>query len=89
MTVWQPGFVGMPAGSFVSPTSRVGNNYAITNCYIFNGRGRGLIVRASQSLIQGNTIIHMTDTSIHMAPGLDFSREAGFNEDMLVSFKNI
>ncbi|KAK9907981.1 hypothetical protein WJX75_000985 [Coccomyxa subellipsoidea] len=84
LTVWPPGFVGMPFGSFVSAISRNGNGYSITNSLIFNGRGRGFIVRGSQALIQGNRIIHMTDTSLHMAPGVDYSREAGFIENVLV-----
>ena len=82
--MWPPGFVGMPFGSFVSAISRNGNGYSITNSLIFNGRGRGFIVRGSQALIQGNRIIHMTDTSLHMAPGVDYSREAGFIENVLV-----
>ncbi|BDA47123.1 hypothetical protein COCOBI_09-5780 [Coccomyxa sp. Obi] len=84
LTAWQPGFVGMPANSFVETPTRNGNNYVVTNNLMYNGRGRGAILRGSQGTLQANQIIHMTGISIHMAPGVDGSREAGFIENVLV-----
>ena len=84
MNAWQPGFVGMPVNSFVSTPTRNGNGYAVTNNRMYNGRGRGGILRGSQGLMQNNQIGHMTGISIHMAPGLDGTREAGFIENVLV-----
>ncbi|CAL8469522.1 g9063 [Coccomyxa elongata] len=84
LTAWQPGFVGMPVNSFVSTPTRNGNGYSVTNNLMYNGRGRGGILRGSQGVMQGNQIIHMTGVSIHMAAGVDGTREAGFVENVLV-----
>lgn len=89
MQAWQPGFVVMPVNSFVSTPTRNGNGYSVTNNLMYNGRGRGGILRGSQGVMQGNQIIHMTGVSIHMAPGLDGSREAGFIENVLVRRQHV
>jgi len=66
-------------GSYIYPIDRVGNGYIIRNNYIGNKRARGILIKAGEGLIEGNTIERNHMGSIVLTPeiawmGAGFSR---------------
>ena len=81
---WPPGFTGMPFNSFITCPSRSGNHYKITNNKIANGRGRAVIARGSNGLVQGNAISYVPFEAVNLTPGFDSTREGGFPKGVQV-----
>ena len=75
---WPPRFTGMPFNSFITVPTRSGSGYMVTNNYIANGRGRGVIVRGSNGQVTGNSINYIAFDAINLVPGFDPTREGGF-----------
>ncbi len=84
LTSWPSAFTGAPVGSFVTIPSANGKGFSVTGNFIKNGRGRGVVSRASSGLIANNRIEYMTYVGIHLSPGFD-SHEGAFIKDVVVS----
>ena len=59
LTSWPAGFAAIPLNSIVTNPSRSGGGAQVLNNIMFNNRGRGASVQASNSVIRGNNIQHM------------------------------
>ena len=77
VSVWPPGFAGLTQGSFITVPSRDGDYYRVTNNYIYNGRGCGIISKASNGVISGNSINKMLYPAIELSPNFE-AKEGSF-----------
>ena len=77
MTVWPPGFADLSVGSFITVPSRDGDYYRLTSNYIYNGRGCGVISKASNGVISGNSINKMLYPAIELSPSFQ-AKEGSF-----------
>ncbi|BDA44754.1 hypothetical protein COCOBI_06-2320 [Coccomyxa sp. Obi] len=84
VTSWPSGFAGMPFNSFITVPSRNGMNYKVTNNYISNNRGHGVVTRASGGTVSGNTIVGNSYGAIELAPTFN-AVEGAFIKDTVVS----
>ena len=81
MTLSAP--VSAAAGSPVCAVNRKGNGYIVRNNYIGNKRARGILIKAGQGLIEGNTIEWNHMGGIVLAPEL-YWMEAGFSRSVRI-----
>ena len=77
VTVWPPGFADLTVGSFITVPSRDGDFYRLTSNYIYNGRGCGVISKASNGVISGNSINKMLYPAIELSPSFQ-AKEGSF-----------
>ena len=77
VTVWPPGFADLSVGSFITVPSRDGDYYRLTSNYIYNGRGCGVISKASNGVISGNSINKMLYPAIELSPSFQ-AKEGSF-----------
>ena len=77
VTVWPPGFADLAVGSFITVPSRDGDYYRLTSNYIYNGRGCGVISKASNGVISGNSINKMLYPAIELSPSFQ-AKEGSF-----------
>ena len=77
VTVWPPGFADLTVGSFITVPSRDGDYYRLTSNYIYNGRGCGVISKASNGVISGNSINKMLYPAIELSPNFQ-AKEGSF-----------
>ena len=75
--------VSAEPGSTICSTSRKGNGFIVRNNYIGNKRARGILVKAENGLIEGNTIEHNHMSAIALAPEL-YWMEAGFSRSVQI-----
>ena len=77
VTVWPPGFSALGLGAFITVPSRSGANFRVTSTYIYNGRGCGVIAKASNGTISGNSINKMLYPAIELSPNFE-AKEGAF-----------
>lgn len=70
-------------GSVVCSTDRKGNGFIVRNNYIGNKRARGILIKAEDGIIEGNTIEHNHMGAIVLAPELSWM-EAGFSRSVQI-----
>ena len=85
VTVWPPGFASLGTGGFITVPSRDGDYYRVTNNYFYNGRGCGVISKASNGAISGNSINKMLYPAIELSPNFE-AKEGSFVSNTTVSF---
>lgn len=77
VTVWPPGFSAIGLGDFITVPSRDGDFYRVTGNYIYNGRGCGVISKASNGVISENSINKMLYPAIELGPNFQ-AKEGSF-----------
>ncbi len=77
VTVWPAGFVDLGLGDFVTVPSRSGANFRVTATYFYNGRGCGVVAKASNGTISGNSINKMLYPAIQLGPSFE-AKEGAF-----------
>ena len=75
--------VAAAAGSAICAVNRRGDGFIVRNNYIFNKRARGILIKASDGIIEGNTIEYNHMGSIVMSPEL-YWMEAGFSRSVRI-----
>jgi hypothetical protein len=60
--------VDLPRGSVICSTSRTGNGFTVRDCHFGFNRSRGILVKASNGVIEGNTLVGNVMTAIMVAP---------------------
>lgn len=71
------------AGSAICAINRSGDGFIVRNNYIFNKRARGILIKASDGLIEGNRIEYNHMGAIVMAPEL-YWMESGFSRSVRI-----
>ena len=77
VTVWPAGFVDLGLGDFITVPSRSGANFRVTSTYFYNGRGCGVVAKASNGTISGNSINKMLYPAIQLGPSFE-AKEGAF-----------
>ena len=73
--------VSAEPGSVICSTNRKGNGFIVRNNYIGNKRARGILIKAENGIIEGNTIEQNHMGAIVLAPELSWM-EAGFSRSV-------
>jgi len=60
--------VELPVGSLIASANRVGNGFEVRDCTLGPLRSRGMVVKASDGIITGNTITDTWGQAIMLAP---------------------
>ena len=68
--------VPLPMGSGICSGKRVGNGCVVKGCDFGYNRSRGIIIKASQAKVLGNTITHSWMTAVLVAPEFSWWHEA-------------
>jgi len=75
--------VELPNGSFIVNRAAMGNGFRVINCTIGPNRSRGILVKASDGLIQNNRLIGVRMEAIKVAPEVRWL-EAGSSQDVTI-----
>lgn len=76
--------VDLPMGSMINSASRVGNGYEIRDCTLGPNRSRGMVVKASDGIITGNTFVDNWGEAIKISPEFNWL-EAGSGSNIIIS----
>ena len=71
-------------GDLVSNISRSGSGFEILDSSITNTRARGIVIKASDGLISGNTLKFVATTGILVSPEVSFWAESGFTNSLVI-----
>ncbi len=75
---------GLSQGDVVDCPSRSGSGFLILSNTIRNHRARGLLIKASDGLIEGNVIEHSSIAGIVVAPEISWWLEAGYSWNLVI-----
>jgi len=76
--------VHLPMGSVIASSSRLGNGFEIRNCTIGFNRSQGLIVKASNGVIENNTLEGSWGAAVKAGPGYVWL-EAGSGNNLTIT----
>lgn len=80
--------VDLPMGSLIANANRLGNGFEVRNCTMGPNRSRGILVKASDGVITGNTLTDNWGQAIKLAPEYSWL-EAGSSNNVIVSDNTI
>jgi hypothetical protein len=80
--------IDLSIGSVIAADSRVGNGFKIIGCEVGPTRSRGILVKASDGLISGNTIRGTWGEAIKVAPEWQWL-EAGHSSNVVIQSNRI
>jgi hypothetical protein len=81
--------VPLPMGSGVCSGQRVGNGCLVKGCDFGYNRSRGIIIKASQAKVIGNTITHGWMAAVLVAPEFFYWHEAASSSDVQIEGNSI
>ena len=73
----------LPPGSVIISNRRMGNGFRIRNCTMGHNRARGLLIKASDGVIESNLIERVEGWAVQIAPEYEWM-EGGCSKDMIV-----
>jgi uncharacterized protein YjdB len=76
--------VDLPLGSLINSATRVGNGFEVRNCIAGPNRSRGILVKASDGIITGNTCVGNWGQAIKCSPEYSWL-EAGSGNNLVIS----
>jgi hypothetical protein len=74
----------VPRASLIASAESIGNGFEILDCYLGHNQSRGILLKAGQGRIVGNTMVGSIMSTILVAPEY-FWLEAGFADDVLIA----
>jgi len=75
--------IDLPLGSLIASANRLGNGVKVMNCTVGPTRSRGILIKSSDVLVSGNTVIGTWGQGIKMSPEYSWL-EAGTGENIKV-----
>lgn len=72
------------AGNLISSPDRTGSGFVVRNNVVRNHRARGILVKASDGIIEGNTVEGSTIAGIVLCPEAKHWLEADFSRDVVI-----
>lgn len=78
------GTVAVRRGDLVANANAVGSGFVVRHCVIQNHRARGMLLRASNGIVEDNVLAGCTMAGIVVAPEIDYWNEAGYAHDLLI-----
>ncbi len=82
--------VELPAGSVIISNRRMGNGFAIRNCTMGHNRARGLLIKASDGVMENNILEGVEGHGIQISPEYEWM-EGGCSQNLVVrgnTFRN-
>jgi hypothetical protein len=76
--------IDLPLGSLINSATRVGNGFEVRNCIAGPNRSRGILVKASDGIITGNTCVGNWGQAIKVSPEYSWL-EAGSSNNLVIS----
>ena len=73
----------LPPGSVVISNRRMGNGFVIRNCTMGHNRARGLLIKASDGLIEGNLIEGVECSAVQISPEYEWM-EGGCSKNIVM-----
>jgi len=73
----------LPCGSVIISNRRMGNGFSIRNCVMGGNRARGLLIKASDGIIESNVISRVECSAVQIAPEYEWM-EGGCSKNMIV-----
>ncbi|MFC1765192.1 right-handed parallel beta-helix repeat-containing protein [Planctomycetota bacterium] len=80
--------ITLPMGSLICSAHRIGNGFIVMDCTFGFNRSRGILVKASQGIIQGNQLEGCWGSAIKLAPEY-WWLEAGSSMDVVINDNDI
>lgn len=75
--------VELPPGSVIISNRRMGNGFRIRNCTMGHNRARGLLIKASDGVIENNTLEGVEGFAVQITPEYEWM-EGGCSRNMVV-----
>ena len=60
LDAWPEGFTGLAFDNMIASSEHTGAGFELRDNVIMNNRGRGMLIKAGNGIIEGNTIIRPT-----------------------------
>ena len=76
--------IDLAMGSLINSASRIGNGFVIKNCTLGHNRSRGMVVKAGDGIITGNTMEYSWGQAIMLTPQATWL-EAGSGSNIVIS----
>lgn len=76
--------IDLPLGSLIASANRIGNGFEVRDCIMGPNRSRGILVKASNGIITGNTLTDNWGQAIKLAPEYVWL-EAGSGSNVIIS----
>jgi len=76
--------IDLPLGSLINSATRSGNGFEVRNCIAGPNRSRGILVKASNGIITGNTCVGNWGQAIKCSPEYSWL-EAGSGNNLVIS----
>ena len=76
--------VDLPMGSLIASANKIGNGFEVRNCTMGPNRSRGIIIKASNGVIQDNNLVSNWGQAIKLAPEYSWL-EAGSGSNVTIS----
>lgn len=76
--------VNLPMGSLIASANKIGNGFEVKNCTMGPNRSRGIIIKASNGVIQDNNLVSNWGQAIKLAPEYSWL-EAGSGSNITIS----
>lgn len=73
----------LSGGSLIGSNNRMGNGFVVRNCQFGNNRSRGILIKASDGEISGNTLTRCGMQGIKVAPEY-YWLESGFSRNLKI-----
>ena len=80
--------VNFPLGSIIGNKDRVGSGFSVKNCYFGYNRSRGILIKASNGEVVGNTLDHNNMHAVLITPEA-WWLESGCSDDIIVKDNTI
>ena len=80
--------VGLPMGSLICSSNRIGNGFAVKDCSFGSNRSRGILIKASNGEISGNTVSGSRMAAILVTPEY-WWLEAGSSSNLKITGNTI
>lgn len=75
--------VDLPRGSVLASTRHKGNGFVVKDCTFGNNRSRGILIKAGEGEVSGNTLINTHSEAIKLSPEYHWL-ESGFSRNVVI-----
>ena len=78
LDAWPDGFAGLAFDTLISSSEHTGSGFELRDNVIMNNRGRGMLVKAGNGVMEGNTIIRPTFWPVQVTAQCPLSDDSGY-----------
>ncbi len=78
LDAWPDGFAGLAFDNLISSSEHTGSGFELRDNVIMNNRGRGMLIKAGNGVMEGNTIIRPTFWPVQVSAQCPLSNGLGY-----------